>query len=107
MGGIHIFEKPCYREIRAMRGRVMRGLPVFEIRVIFEILLNSIVLMLFAIFLGLYSSLSYNKGRLVFGILRYLFNAFLMDLGIVVVELVIYLSFKYLFNEELRRIFLH
>ena len=28
MGGIHIFEKPCYREIRAMRGRVMRGLPV-------------------------------------------------------------------------------
>ena len=28
MRGIHIFEKPCYREIRAMRGRVMRGLPV-------------------------------------------------------------------------------
>ena len=30
MGGIHIFEKPCYREIRAMRGRVMRGLPVLR-----------------------------------------------------------------------------
>ena len=28
MGGIHIFEKPCYREIHAMRGRVIRGLPV-------------------------------------------------------------------------------
>ena len=28
MRGVHIFEKPCYREIRAMRGRVMRGHPV-------------------------------------------------------------------------------
>ena len=33
MRGVHIFEKPCYREIRvmrgrAMRGRAMRGLPV-------------------------------------------------------------------------------
>ena len=28
MRGIHIFEKPCYREIRIMRGRAMRGLPV-------------------------------------------------------------------------------
>ena len=29
MRGIRIFEKPCYREIRAMRGSVMRGgLPV-------------------------------------------------------------------------------
>ena len=28
MRGVHIFEKPCCREIRAMRGRVMRGLPV-------------------------------------------------------------------------------
>ena len=28
MRGIHIFEKPCCREIRAMRGRVMRGLPL-------------------------------------------------------------------------------
>ena len=28
MGGIHIFAKPCYREISAMRERVMRGLPV-------------------------------------------------------------------------------
>ena len=28
MGGINIFEKPCYREIRVMRGRAMRGLPV-------------------------------------------------------------------------------
>ena len=25
MRGSHIFEKPCYREICAMRGRVMRG----------------------------------------------------------------------------------
>ena len=30
--------------------------------------------MFYAIFLGLYSSSSYNKGRLVFGILRYLIN---------------------------------
>ena len=29
MRGIHIFKKLCYREIRAMRGRVMRGLPVY------------------------------------------------------------------------------
>ena len=28
MRGVHIFEKPCYREIRVMRGRAMRGLPV-------------------------------------------------------------------------------
>ena len=35
MGGIHIFEKPCYREIRAMRGRVMRGLPVHIFEVLF------------------------------------------------------------------------
>ena len=27
MRGVHIFEKPCYREIRVMRGRAMRGLP--------------------------------------------------------------------------------
>ena len=27
--GVHIFEKPCCREIRAMGGRVMRGLPVW------------------------------------------------------------------------------
>ena len=30
MRGVHIFEKPCYREIRVMRGRAMRGLPVIE-----------------------------------------------------------------------------
>ena len=29
MRGVHIFEKPCYREIRVMRGRAMRGLPVY------------------------------------------------------------------------------
>ena len=29
MRGVHIFEKPCYREIRVMRGRAMRGLPVW------------------------------------------------------------------------------
>ena len=28
MRGVHIFEKPCCREIRVMRGRAMRGLPV-------------------------------------------------------------------------------
>ena len=28
MRGIHIFEKPYYREIHPMRGRTMRGLPV-------------------------------------------------------------------------------
>ena len=28
MRGVHIFEKPCYREICVMRGRAMRGLPV-------------------------------------------------------------------------------
>ena len=28
MRGVHIFEKPCYKEIRVMRGRAMRGLPV-------------------------------------------------------------------------------
>ena len=28
MRGVHIFEKPCYREIRVMRGRAMRRLPV-------------------------------------------------------------------------------
>ena len=28
MRGIHIFEKPYYREIRPMRGCTMRGLPV-------------------------------------------------------------------------------
>ena len=28
MRGIHIFEKPYYREIRTMRGRPMRGPPV-------------------------------------------------------------------------------
>ena len=31
MRGVHIFEKPCYREIRVMRGRAMRGLPVFHL----------------------------------------------------------------------------
>ena len=31
MRGVHIFEKPCYREIRVMRGRAMRGLPVLRI----------------------------------------------------------------------------
>ena len=30
MRGIHIFEKPYYREIRPMRGRPMRGPPVFD-----------------------------------------------------------------------------
>ena len=30
MRGIHIFEKPYYREIRPMRGRPMRGLPVWS-----------------------------------------------------------------------------
>ena len=30
MRGIHIFEKPYYREIRTMRGRPMRGLPVLD-----------------------------------------------------------------------------
>ena len=29
MRGIHIFEKPYYREIRPMRGRAMRGPPVY------------------------------------------------------------------------------
>ena len=29
MRGVHIFEKPCCREIRVMRGRAMRGLPVY------------------------------------------------------------------------------
>ena len=28
MRGVHSFEKPYYREIRVMRGRAMRGLPV-------------------------------------------------------------------------------
>ena len=28
MRGISIFQKPSYREIRPMRGRLMRGLPV-------------------------------------------------------------------------------
>ena len=28
MRGIFIFEKPCYREIRAKRGCIIRGLPV-------------------------------------------------------------------------------
>ena len=32
MRGVHIFEKPCYREIRVMRGRAMRGLPVLWIK---------------------------------------------------------------------------
>ena len=31
--GVHIFEKPCCREIRAMGGRVMRGLPVSAKRI--------------------------------------------------------------------------
>ena len=31
MRGVHIFEKPCYREIRVMRGRAMRGLPVMKL----------------------------------------------------------------------------
>ena len=35
MRGVHIFEKPCYREIRVMRGRAMRGLPVSKITNIF------------------------------------------------------------------------
>ena len=30
MRGVYIFEKPCYREIRVMRGRAMRGLPVLS-----------------------------------------------------------------------------
>ena len=30
MRGISIFEKPSYREIRPMRGRLMRGLPVLR-----------------------------------------------------------------------------
>ena len=30
MRGIHIFEKPYYREIRPMRGRDMRGPPVYR-----------------------------------------------------------------------------
>ena len=30
MRRISIFGKPSYREIRPMRGRLMRGLPVFE-----------------------------------------------------------------------------
>ena len=30
MRGISIFQKPSYREIRPMRGRLMRGLPVVE-----------------------------------------------------------------------------
>ena len=32
MRGIHIFEKPYYREIRTMRGRPMRGSPVFVLQ---------------------------------------------------------------------------
>ena len=35
MRGVHIFEKPCYREIRVMRGRAMRGLPVFNFKTFF------------------------------------------------------------------------
>ena len=31
MRGVHIFEKPCYREIRVMRGRAMRGPPVLKV----------------------------------------------------------------------------
>ena len=31
MRGVHIFDKPCYSEIRVMRGRAMRGLPVLDI----------------------------------------------------------------------------
>ena len=38
MRGIHIFEKPYYREIRAMRGRPMRGppndLPKFKVQLL-------------------------------------------------------------------------
>ena len=30
MRGVPIFEKLCYREIRVMRGRAMRGLPVIQ-----------------------------------------------------------------------------
>ena len=30
MRGISIFGKPSYREIRPMRGRLMRGLPVMN-----------------------------------------------------------------------------
>ena len=30
MRGIHIFEKPYYREISPMRGRPMRGPPVLQ-----------------------------------------------------------------------------
>ena len=39
MRGIHIFEKPYYREIRPMRGRHMRGPPVvlWQGRVLIEI----------------------------------------------------------------------
>ena len=32
MRGVHIFEKPCCREIRVMRGRAMRGLPVLQLK---------------------------------------------------------------------------
>ena len=35
MRGIHIFEKTCYREIRAMRGRAMRGPPVSTFYIFF------------------------------------------------------------------------
>ena len=34
MRGIHIFEKQCYREIRAMRGRAMRGPPVHSLNML-------------------------------------------------------------------------
>ena len=38
MRGVHIFEKPCDREIRVMRGRAMRGLPVIEIPLVLVLL---------------------------------------------------------------------
>ena len=40
MRGVHIFEKPCYREIRVMRGRAMRGLPVVVVVLYFNVGLN-------------------------------------------------------------------
>ena len=42
MRGVHIFEKPCYREIRVMRGRAMRGLPVVALISMFQYFINTL-----------------------------------------------------------------
>ena len=52
MRGVHIFEKPCCREIRAMRGGAMRGLPVSKIMKIIKILGIEKIEMLIPFFLA-------------------------------------------------------